>query len=125
MEIGGDRVGDESLLHRRDRLPPRKTPAAVTDIENDSALASVEEIRQQFAVCIQHRNSREVLMSVDISRPQVLQNQLLKRTLRPKGGKVYHYWNACYLSGFDTAIHSDPFRTCVVCHFNTDHHVLI
>src|SRR5689334_536347 len=125
MQVGGNGIRNKALLNGRNRLKERKASSSVSYVKNDAPFASFKQIRQNFALRVQHGYISQILMRIDIARTKVLQNKILKRAFRPELGEVDHYGDVRELPGFDTPVHRNPLRTRIVGDFNSDDDVLV
>src|SRR5262249_22985429 len=89
-------------------LAEDETAAAVADIENNAALSCVEEVRADFAVCVEHRDVIDVHVRGNIARTKLLRDQLFIGALGSKDAEVHHYGDLCAGPGFESTINGSP-----------------
>src|SRR5437667_1665939 len=112
-------------MNCRNGLAEQKTPASVPDIENDSPLAGLKEIRPHPPAVVEHRNSPDVCVRVDIAGPQFFQNELFKRPLRAESAEVDHHGYVSQLPGFDCALNRCPVWSLIMRRLHADDDVPI
>src|ERR1035437_3847083 len=125
VDIGGDGIGYEPLLHGRDGLKKGKTPGSMAYVENDAALASFKQIRQHLILRVQHGYDMEVLVRINVAGTKVFQHQLLERAFRTKRGKINHDRDVRQLARLHASVHRNPLGPRVVRHLDADHHIMV
>ena len=87
-----------------------ETAATVADVENNAALFCVEEIRADFTVGVEHRNVVNVHVRGAVARAKFLCDELFVGAFGAEDAEVHHDGNLRGNAGFESVIHSGPFR---------------
>lgn len=75
MQIRGDRIGKEALLHSRHCHVPIEAPCAETDIEDNPSFAPGKHGGIHFAAGEQFLSMARVAVHVDVASPEFVEKQ--------------------------------------------------
>ena len=94
-------------------------------IENDSALAGLEQVGVHLSRVVQHRNRAQVGVRGDVAGPQLLHHQILKRPLGAERAEVHHHRNVRRCAGLHRALDGGPLRAGEMRGLDSNHRVFV
>lgn len=128
MQVCADGVGKKALPDRAGRDRPKKTSSSVADVEEHSALPSLDHPRLDFSgeAIDQFHLAVVVHMSVNVAGTQMLQEFGFGGAFRiGENFVVHHHGNVRPAAGFDGAIDGRPSGFCEVRRLDADDDVPI
>ena len=103
----------------------RKLPPPWPDVEDDAALARLQQIGQQLALVVEHGHPAQVDVGIDVAGAQVLQHQILERPLGAEAAEIDHHRYVRDFARFHGAVHAGPIRGGVVRGLDSHHQVFV
>ena len=128
VQVGADDVGEEALLGGRHGLPPQEAAAAVADVEDHAALAGRDDVRLDLPLLVDDRIAPAhvtVHVREDVTRPQVLVEEVVERQRREVAAEVDHHRHLGLRAGLDGAVDRVPVAAVVVGHLDPDDQALV
>ena len=126
VQVGRDGIGKEAFLDGRHRNAPDEAAAAMPDVEDHAALASLVKRRVQAAGRgVELRPQSGVHMRVDVAFSQLPRDRLGHGALGRCPAKIDHDRNLGDGARLDAPLDGRPLRPAVVGRLDPDDHVLV
>src|SRR5687768_11038258 len=104
MQVGGNRVGMEARLIRRDRHVPVEAGLSEADIENDVALAALYHRRVELAILEQFLAVARKTVGVNIAGSKLVQKKGVNVAVLGNLTEIDHDRKVGGVSGLDRSI---------------------